>query len=504
MYQRNYCSDTEIGRGHGSKNHRRRDPARPGAARIGAHPEPGRSGSVDGRWPRDPGVSTRTRTEPRQRATRNTGSRGSGNPLLRFFRVLGPGLITGAADDDPSGVATYAQAGATYGYGMLWTVPVTLPLMMAVQETCDRMALATGDSFGKLIRRRFGTKARILITVLVAALIVANCLNLAADLVAIGQGMALLHLGAPPIWSAVAGLAIAAALIMGSFEWIGRIFKWLCLALLIYVGVLFVSHVNWADVGTGLIGLHIRPTPAYLGLVVAVFGTTISPYMFFWQTAQRVEELREDPADGSRAATLRSRGHREARRRLRDGRIDVFTGMVFSVLIMFAIIAATGATLGLHHRSVSSAAEAAKALEPIAGTYAGALFAIGFIGSGILSVPVLAASGASGMAALLDKRWGLDRSPKKAPVFYLILGTGIVAGSVLSVFVDHPIQLLVLSAIVNGIAAGPFLLIMMLIARDRGIMHEYRNGRLAQTLGWVATVVMCVGGAYGIWYSIWG
>jgi Mn2+/Fe2+ NRAMP family transporter len=226
--------------------------------------------------------------------------------------------------------------------------------------------------------------------------------------------------------------------------------------------------------------------------------------MFFWQTAQRIEELREDPADGSRAASLRSRGHREARRRLRDGRIDVFTGMVFSVLIMFAIIAATGATLGLHHRSVSSAAEAAKALEPIAGTYAGALFAIGFIGSGILSVPVLAASGASGMAALLDKRWGLDRSPKKAPVFYLILGTGIVAGSVLSVFVDHPIQLLVLAAIVNGIAAGPFLLIMMLIARDRGIMHEYRNGGLAQTLGWVATVVMCVGGAYGVWYSIWG
>ncbi|HET6826859.1 MAG TPA: Nramp family divalent metal transporter [Amnibacterium sp.] len=449
-------------------------------------------------------MSTKTRTEP-SRAPRSDGGRGgSGNPVLRFFRVLGPGLVTGAADDDPSGVATYAQAGATYAYGMLWTVPITLPLMMAVQETCDRMALATGDSFGTLIRRRFGAKARIPITVLVGALIVANCLNLAADLVAIGDGMTLLHLGPRAVWSAAAGVAIAAALIMGSFEWIGRIFKWLCLALLIYVGVLFVSHVNWADVGAGLIGLRVRFTPAYLGLVVGVFGTTISPYMFFWQTAQRIEELRAEPANGKRATSLRSRAPREARRRLRNGRIDVFTGMVFSVLIMFAIIAATGATLGLHHRSVSSAAEAAKALEPIAGTYAGALFAIGFIGSGILSVPVLAASGASGMAALLDKRWGLDRRPKKAPVFYAILGAGIVAGSILSVFVAHPIQLLVLSAIVNGIAAGPFLLIMMLIARDRGIMHEYRNGRLAQTLGWVATVVMCVGGAYGVWFSIRG
>ncbi|GAA2000879.1 NRAMP family divalent metal transporter [Microbacterium ulmi] len=426
------------------------------------------------------------------------------NPVSRFFGILGPGLVTGAADDDPSGVATYAQAGATYGNGMLWTVPVTLPLMMAAQEICDRMALATGDSLGALIRRRFSGGARVVIGILVAALIVANTLNLSADLMAIGQGMQLLHAGPAPLWSLVAGVGIGIAVVAGSFEWIGRIFKWLCLVLLVYVGVLFAANVDWADVAAGLFGAQLTASPAYWGLVVAVLGTTISPYMFFWQTAQRVEELRGEDLDGPLAPPLDDRTDAGARRRLRTGREDVFTGMVFSVLIMFAIIAATAATLGAHHEKVTSAAQAAKALEPIAGTYAGALFAVGFIGSGILAVPVLAAAGAAGMAALLNRDWGLERSPRRAPMFYVLLGGGIVGGTLLSVFASNPIQLLVLSALVNGIAAGPFLVIMMLISRDRAIMGRYRNGRLAQTMGWITTVVMCAAGAYGVWYTIWG
>jgi Mn2+/Fe2+ NRAMP family transporter len=426
------------------------------------------------------------------------------NPVMRFLRVLGPGLVTGAADDDPSGVATYAQAGASYSNGLLWTVPATLPMMMAVQEMCDRMALATGDSFGRLIRRKFDKGGRIAITVLIVALLVANCLNLSADLMAIGQGMELVHAGPAPVWSAVAGVGIAVALIAGSFDWIRRIFKWLCLALLVYVVVLFVAKVDWGSLLAGMIGAQFRMTPAYLGLAVAVLGTSISPYMFFWQTAQRIEELRDESPDGEDATALTERTRPAARRRLRGGRIDVFTGMVFSVLIMFAIIAATSATLGAHHKTVSSAAEAAKALEPIAGGFAGVLFAIGFIGSGILAVPVLAASGSSGLAALLDKNWGLDKSPKKAPVFYLLLGVGIVAGTVLSVFVHNPIQLLVLSALVNGIAAGPFLVIMMLIGRDGKIMKRYRNRWLSQAIGWITTIVMCVGGAYGIWFTLSG
>jgi NRAMP (natural resistance-associated macrophage protein)-like metal ion transporter len=426
------------------------------------------------------------------------------SPIVRFFGVLGPGLVTGAADDDPSGIATYAQAGATYSNGMLWTVPLTLPLMMAAQEICDRMALATGHSLGKLIRLKFPRSLVITIGVLIVALIAANCLNLAADLNAIGQGMQLLHAGPAPLWSAVAGIAIVVALIAGSFQLIGRIFKWLCMVLLVYVGVLFFAHVNWDSVGQGLLGFRLQFSPAYLGLVVGVLGTTISPYMFFWQSAQRIEELRAEPLEGDKAPPLKDRSNVEAKRRLTNGRVDVFTGMAFSVLIMFAIIVATAATLGTHGKAVTSAAQAAQALEPIAGSYAGILFAAGFIGSGVLAVPILAASGAAGLSGLMNKEWGLDRNPRKAPLFYGLLGVGIVLGTILSVIDSNPIGLLVLSAIVNGIAAGPFLIVMMLISRDKKIMGKYRNGKLAATLGWATTGIMCVAGGYGIWYTIFG
>ncbi|MDQ1606638.1 MAG: hypothetical protein QOJ18_1005, partial [Microbacteriaceae bacterium] len=318
------------------------------------------------------------------------------SPLTRFLSVLGPGLVTGAADDDPSGVATYAQAGATYQNGLLWTVPLSLPLMMAAQEICDRTVLATGNSLGRLIRQKFTHRWRIVIGILLAALVVANVLNCGADLMAIGQGMQLLHAGPAGLWSAVAGIAIATSLLFGSFATIGKIFKWLCLVLLVYVVVLVVAHLNWSDVAIGLVGGHFQLSPAYLGLVVAVLGTSISPYMFFWQSAQRVEELRAEELGGDRAARLDERTERDARKQLKDARIDVFTGMAFSVIIMFAIIAATAATLGAHHKTVTSAAQAAQALAPLAGDYASIIFAIGFIGSGVLAVPVLAASGAAG------------------------------------------------------------------------------------------------------------
>jgi Mn2+/Fe2+ NRAMP family transporter len=226
--------------------------------------------------------------------------------------------------------------------------------------------------------------------------------------------------------------------------------------------------------------------------------------MFFWQSAQRIEELRAEDTKGDEPPSFDDRTARQAKRKLRHSRIDVFTGMAFSVLIMFAIIAATAATLGAHHKTVSSAAEAAQALEPVAGPYAAALFAIGFIGSGLLAVPVLAAAGAAGLAALLGKNWGLERSPKKAPVFYGLIGVALVGGTILSVVSSDPIGLLVLSAIVNGIAAGPFLVVVMLVSRDRTIMGEHRNGRLAATLGWATTAIMCVAGLYGIWFTLFG
>ena len=344
----------------------------------------------------------------------------------------------------------------------------------------------------------------VIIGVLIVALIAANCLNLAADLNAIGQGMHLLHAGPAPLWSAIAGIGIVIAVTAGSFLWIGRVFKWLCMVLLVYVVVLFFAHVNWASVGAGLLGFRFQFKPAYLGLAVGILGTSISPYMFFWQSAQRIEELRAEPLQGDKAPPLKDRSNTEARRRLTNGRIDVFTGMAFSVLIMFAIIVATGATLGAHGKAVTSAAQAAQALEPVAGSYASILFAAGFIGSGVLAVPVLAASGAAGLSSLLNKEWGLDRSPRKAPLFYILLGVGIVLGTILAVVDTNPIGLLVLSAIVNGIAAGPFLVVIMLISRNTKIMGKYRNGRLAATMGWATTIIMCVAGGYGIWFTIFG
>jgi len=426
------------------------------------------------------------------------------SPVRRFLDVLGPGLVTGASDDDPSGVATYAQAGAAFGNGMLWTVPVTLPLMIAVQEICDRTALATGKSLGALARTKFGTKAQGVTAVLLIALIGANVLNLAADLMAIGQGMQLLHAGPAPLWAAVAGGGIALTVTLGSFANIERVFKWLCLALLSYVVVLFAVKVNWADVVRGLTARQFELKPAYLSLIVAVLGTSISPYLFFWQSAHRIEELRAEDLAGDDAPALHRRGPQGARRKLRNSRIDVVVGMAFSVLVMFAIMAATAATLGVKGKTITSAAEAAQALEPIAGSASGYLFAAGFIGSGILAVPVLAASGSAGLAGLLDKPWGLDRSPRRAPVFYALLLVGMVGGTVLSIVESNPIGLLVLSAVVNGIAAGPFLIVVMLISRDGRLMGSYRNGRLAATLGWTTTAIMLVAGAVGLWLTITG
>jgi NRAMP (natural resistance-associated macrophage protein)-like metal ion transporter len=426
------------------------------------------------------------------------------SPVGRFFGLLGPGLIAGASDDDPSGVATYAQAGATFGNSLLWTVPLTLPLMIATQEICDRTALATGQSLGALARRKFTGSARGVIAVLLVALVGANCLNIAADLMAIGQGMELVHAGPAPVWAALAGIGITLVLAFGTFEIIGSVFKWLCMALLAYVVVLFAVHLNWAEVLRGMTAQHLQLKPAYFALLVAVLGTSISPYLFFWQSAHRIEELRAEELGGDAAPALRHRSKRAAERKLRHSRIDVFAGMAFSVLIMFAIIAATAATLGVHGTTINSAADAAKALEPVAGNASGLLFAVGFIGSGILAVPVLAASGSAGMAGLLNKKWGLDHSPRKAPFFYGLLIVGLVTGTILSIVDADAIRLLILSAIVNGIAAGPFLIVVMLISRDRKLMGEHANGKLAATLGWLTTAIMLVAGVAGIWLTVTG
>ena len=405
-----------------------------------------------------------------------------------YLKAMGPGLVTGASDDDPSGVATYSQAGAQFGLGLLWVSLLTLPLMAGVQEICDRTALATGRGLGELATEKFKTRTRPVLIVLISALIVANALNISADLVAVGSGMNLLHAGPTWVWALIAGVVITALVIVGSFTEIARVFKIICLALLTYFVVLFSIRVNWGRVGLHTVVPHITLSSSYFALLVAVLGTTISPYLFFWQSAHRLEELREEPEGGDRPVALKDRTEEDAKYKLRTARGDVFTGMAFSNAVMFAIIVVTATTL--HGKKINSAADAANALKPVAGHWSSVLFALGFIGTGMLAIPVLAGSGASGMAGLLGKRWGFSRSVRKAPVFYGLVAVGTVGGTILSLLASNPIHLLVLVAVINGIAAAPFLFVVMLIARDSAIMGEYRNGKLASTLGWLAFALM--------------
>jgi Mn2+/Fe2+ NRAMP family transporter len=412
---------------------------------------------------------------------------------------LGPGLVTGASDDDPSGIATYAQTGAKFGFAMLWAALLTLPLMSAVQEICDRTALASGQGMGELIAAKFTARWRAVIGVLLGALIVANALNIAADLVAIGEGANLLHAGPAWLWALIAGAVITALVLSGSFPVIARVFKVLCLALLAYVAVLLVVHVDWAQVAAHTVVPHIQVSKDYLALLAGVLGTTISPYLFFWQSAHRLEEMRDEPEGGiDFAEPLPERGDRASRLKQRTSRLDVFAGMGFSNLVMFSIIVATAVTLGAHgHRDIQGAAQAAQGLRPVAGRFASTIFALGFIGSGMLAVPVLAGAGSAGMAGLLGKPSGFSRSLREAPVFYALVVAGTLGGMTLSLLGVNPLGLLVFVAIINGVAAAPFLIVVMIIAADATIMGEYTNGALAKWLGW-GTVALMAGAAIAV------
>ena len=409
------------------------------------------------------------------------------------MRSLGPGLVTGASDDDPSGVATYSQAGASFGLGLVWTALATLPLTYSVQEICDRTALATGQGLGELTARRFARTGQVIVGVLILLLIGANALNIAADVVAIGAGMNLLGAGPTTAWALASGVVVTVLVVTGSFELVANIFKLLAAALLAYVAVLFAVDVDWSSVVSHTFLPRFESNSDYAVMLVAVLGTTLSPYLLFWQSLHRVEDLRAEPEGGDEPLPLR-RWHRgRARRKQQHSRFDVFVGFAFSNLVMFAIIVTTANTLtGEGSEEIESAAEAASALEPVAGELASTLFAFGFIGSGMLAVPILAGSGAAGLAGLLGRTIGFSHSPARAPVFYTLVLVGTLGGTIMSLLEVNPIRLLVFTAVINGIAAAPFLAVVMLIAGNRAIMGGYVNGRLAAVLGWTTTAVMAV------------
>jgi NRAMP (natural resistance-associated macrophage protein)-like metal ion transporter len=406
----------------------------------------------------------------------------------QFAEKLGPGLITGAADDDPSGLATYSQAGAQFGAGLLWTVAFTTPLMIGIQMVSARIGWLTGQGLAASIRRVMPGWVTISIVVL---LMVANTLNIAADIAAMGGALRLLY-GKP----SEHGLALLFGLLCTVLPiWLGfnamvRMLKWLTLALLSYVAVVFMLHVNWETVLSHSLIPRLRYGGGYWTMVVAVLGTTISPYLFFWQAAQEAEQRqRMDSTGGTERAIAPSSVY--VLEHLYRIKLDTTVGMVYSNIIAFCVMLATTLTLHAHGiTDIQSTAQAAEALRPLAGDLAFTLFALGIIGTGMLAVPVLAASSGYAVADALQWRSGLDNRLLEARGFYVVIGLGTLIGTLIDFTPLDPIKALVWAAVVNGVIAVPIMAVMMWLGTRRELLGAYTLTLRHRVLGWFATAVM--------------
>ena len=401
----------------------------------------------------------------------------------RTWRQLGPGLITGAADDDPSGIATYSQAGAQFGYQLSWTVVLTYPLMVGIQLVSARMGRVTGHGLADNIGRRF---PRPVVLAIVAMLLVANTMNIAADIAAMAEALRLV-VGGPPHFYAVAFGALCLLLqIKLSYREYVRYLRWLTLSLLAYVGVVFTVHLSMQDVIVGMIWPRFAKTADVITLIVAVFGTTISPYLFFWQAAQEAEEVRTDP----KAHSLKS-NPRGGRAHLRRMKIDTYIGMGFSNLIALFIIISTAATLHANGVvDIQTSAQAAEALRPVAGDFTFVLWSLGIIGTGLLAVPVLAGSAAYAVSETFQWKGGLDFKLMEAREFYAIVAFATMGGVALNFTDIDPIRALFWTAVINGVIAVPIMAVMMVLAADPEVMGSFTIRRRLKVLGWVATGTM--------------
>ena len=402
---------------------------------------------------------------------------------------IGPGLITGAADDDPSGIATYSQAGAQFGFHLLWTMIFTYPLMVGIQMVSARIGCITGRGLAANIKAVF---PRPVLFGIVGLLLMANTINVAADIAAMGEALRLLIGGSAHLYSVFFGLTCLGLQVYLRYETYVRYLKWLTLALLAYVAVVFTIHVPWGQVLDGALIPHLDFNHDTISMIVAVFGTTISPYLFFWQAAQEVEDLKAFSAR-SGGGKLLPHAESVARQHLRRIRWDTYLGMGFSNLIAFFIILGTAATLhaaGITH--IETAGQAAEALRPIGGPATFLLFSLGIIGTGLLAVPVLAGSAAYAVAESFEWSSGLDTKVHEAREFYGIVAVATIGGVILNFTHLDPMQALVWSAEINGIIAIPIMAIMMCLAARHDIMGQFViRPRLAR-LGWTATGVMAV------------
>ena len=432
---------------------------------------------------------------PREKADAATGAPQAGRTtldqarrkgVLGYLQLLGPGLVTGASDDDPSGIGTYSQVGSQFGYGMLWTALFTFPLMAAVQELCARIALQTGVGLAVALRRRFPTW---LVGGAVLLLFVANAINVGADLGAIAAGGGMLTGGrlAGPVAVVAAAVLIAAMQLTMTYPTIFRIFKWLTLALFAYVVTVLFAHPAIGKVALSTVVPHVELSKDFVTALVAVLGTTISPYLFFWQASSEVEEMK---AAGQRSeAERRGTTHRE----MQAARFDITTGMAFSQLIMYCIILTGAAVLNAHGKThVQTAADAASALQPFAGPLASVIFAVGFIGTGLLAVPILSGSAAYAIKEFLGVSGSLAERFQYRPTFYGIIVLAMLIGVVMNLVHVNVIAALFWTAVINGVVAVPLMVLIVLLGSDRETMGERVSGRLSRGLTWAATALMSV------------
>ena len=400
-----------------------------------------------------------------------------------WLSKLGPGLITGAADDDPSGIATYSQAGAQFGFNMLWTVLLTYPLMVGIQIVSAKIGRVSGHGLATNIRRHYPAK---LLYAIVGLLLVANTINIAADVAAMADALKLM-VGGPTHWYAIGFGVISLLLqIFIPYRRYVRVLKWLTVSLLAYVATAFIVHIPWTQVLISTLLPHLSWKPEYITTVVAVFGTTISPYLFFWQASQEVEELQ---ANSQRSALKHAPA--QANANFRRIKVDTYIGMGFSNLVAFFIILTTAATLHLHGvTEIQTSAQAASALRPIAGEFAFWLFSAGIIGTGLLAIPVLAGSAAYAMAGTLHWRNSLELKPNEAKGFYGIIAISTLIGVGISFTPIDPIKALYWSAVINGVISVPIMAVMMLMAARSDIMGQFVITFRLKLLGWAGTSVM--------------
>jgi len=401
----------------------------------------------------------------------------------RWWTKLGPGLITGAADDDPSGIATYSQAGAQFGYAVGWTLLLTYPLMMGIQLASARIGRVTGKDLTETFARFC---PRWLVASLVLLLLVANVINLGADLSAMGDSAALVLPGRAPWYAAGFGLLSLLLQVFLPYERYVRVLKWLTLSLFAYVGVVCVVAVDWRAALAGVFAPSFHWSRDYVTTIVAILGTTISPYLFFWQASQEVQEIRRVPQDHP----LRI-APEQARRQFRRLRLDTAVGMGFSNLIAFFIITAAAATLHAHGQThIETTAQAASALRPIAGDAAFTLFALGILGTGMLALPVLAGSAAEAVASYFHWRKGLDLTPAQGLSFYAILAAAMALGVAISLSGLNPISALFWAAVINAVISVPVMVAVMIAASSTKVMGKMVLPRRWKVLGWLATAAM--------------